>query len=512
MADSHLLIYGRFQNENQFKTVVLIRVDTLGDSLRFTPLLDQKGEDMAFNDYRVLNGEQLYLSHRDACLNRDNLKLGNQIYALNDQQQIDWQSPTILFSFSPFLPFESITPVGKDTVILANPYQIASYDIGERDVIAKADDLQGLKHVLPKSDTSFVVIDSVHLLEYNMNCELVFNNRLDYPPIDVSWRDRFKSSFLSIGRQKVTAFNDKGIPFISYGWEGFKDHFDSLSAIHWLRDSLFLSGYQNGDLKLGYINRFFYVDQSIVLGPADYELKDIKWSGEDIFYLLSDTNKQHDLLGRARMDQFFSPVMPDLSLEVLEVDTIYPNFNSNGLLNPEFELSLTVTNTGDETIESFYLNWRNIMDSSCAFDRFSRQYKRALAPGQKSEITLSIRDTLREPESPYQLCFSVSSPNGLVDTNLVNDSACYWVTLPKTGINEYTFKLPAVPSVIKAGKEISLPSDVRFTALYFMDGRQATPSVSSTKLGAPGGCKQGSYIAAFTYQGLPFRKVVLVAP
>lgn len=511
VEEDRIHIYGQFQNQDLSVSTTLLRVDTVGDSLIIVPSAAQKGEIMSFNDAIPYGKNNLFLSHRDACVNKDNLNLGNQIYRIDSNQQILWKSPIILYSFTQFKPFESITWLANDTFILSNKNEVLTYDLGDKTPLYREKDLTGFSFVLGRSDSTFSAISNRQFYVYNTKAEVKLSKPLDYAPLDFSWYGEARNAYLSIGKNKVSTLNYNGSTVISHGWASFRNDFDSLHRIHWLKDSLFLSGYKDGKWRLGRVNRFFEIDTSIVLGPGNYELQDLKWSGSNIYYLLKDTLQHQDVLGRASISHFFASQRPDIELGSIRLDSLITNPNQNQLFNPDFELSMDVRNAGEDTIKSFYINWKSGSDTTCAARRMSKRIYKTIAPKTQVTIQLQLSDTLLEPESEYPLCISVSSPNGLVDTNTLNNHSCDTILLPKTGIREYTFKLPEVPSVIKAGKRIPLPEDVTFTALYFMDGRTLVSNSSSSQLVTPSTCSNGTYVAAFLYKGIPFRKVVIFA-
>jgi len=511
VENDRIHIYGRFQNEDLSRSTTLLRIDTVGDSLMIVPAAAQKGEIMAFNHAIPYGKNNLFLSHRDACVNKDNLNLGNQIYRVDSNQQILWKSPIILYSFTQFKPFESITRLSNDTFILANKNEVLTYDLGDKTPLYREKDLEGFSFVLGRSDSTFTAIRNKQFYVYNTKCEVKLSKPLDYAPVDFSWYGEARNAYLSIGKNKVSTLNYNGSTVISHGWASFKSDFDSLHRIHWLRDSLFLSGYKNGEWRLGQVNRFFEIDTSIVLGPGQYELQDVQWSGSNIYYLLKDSLEHQDVLGKVSFRHFFTNQQPDIGIGSIRVDSLITNPNQNGLFNPEFELSIDLINPSQDTIKSLYINWISGSDTTCSARRFSKRIYKTIAPKTQVTVQLQLSDTLLEPESKYPLCLSVSSPNGLIDTTTLNNYSCDTVLLPKTGIGEYTFKLPEVPSVIKAGNRIPLPENVTFTALYFMDGRTLVSNRNTSQLVAPATCKDGTYVAAFSYKGIPFRKVVIVA-
>lgn len=122
----------------------------------------------------------------------------------------------------------------------------------------------------------------------------------------------------------------------------------------------------------------------------------------------------------------------DLALTDVGFDTAYVTHPSSLPANVYeliFVCRLTITNTGTDTIHSFYANAESYLFGPCGYFKYWKEFNNLnIAPGQTTSIAI---DTLNEygmyiPHFPftYQFCSWVSCPNNKPDRNPSNDYLC----------------------------------------------------------------------------------------
>lgn len=159
---------------------------------------------------------------------------------------------------------------------------------------------------------------------------------------------------------------------------------------------------------------FAIVDSTIMVGGTESDVK-------NHCYL-----KAYSTTGNAT---YYSS---DLTLTNVGFDTAYvthPSTLPADVYELIFVCRLTITNTGTDTIHSFYANAESFLSGPCGNYKYWKVFDHLnLAPGQTTTIAI---DTLNEygmyiPLFPftYQFCVWVSCPNYKPDRNTSNDYLC----------------------------------------------------------------------------------------
>jgi hypothetical protein len=124
------------------------------------------------------------------------------------------------------------------------------------------------------------------------------------------------------------------------------------------------------------------------------------------------------------------------------VDNLYAQptqFAPPGVYDIAFETFVTVKNFGSDTLNSLFLNSRLFTFYPCWVNHYLGSFNITIAPGDSVEVAMGyLYDYSLYNPGPvlsYSACFWTSAPNGKIDSDHANDSACFSFQMP-VGIEE----------------------------------------------------------------------------
>lgn len=504
-----MLVYGRFQNGYLAKTKPIIRYRLLGDSIAFDRSITDKGEVYSGNLLIAEDAADLLLAHESSCLSR---ATGNYLYNLDTAlnkvsrtNRIKLSAKTITAAMT------QATKLNQNSYIMASDDVLVIYDYSQQNAKYKSRDHNNLMIAGRLDDTSFAVVSDSIFKVYNWEMVLAFSYNLNLHPIFISPIKGSSINFLALGRQSFSVLKSNGTTRYSHPWTFLENTFDSLHSGHWDADTLYLSGFKNDQWILARLNNQYFVEKSIELGDTSNQLVDVIIEHNKAYFLMKANSAiPYDFLGMADLDTLSKPNFWDIGVDSLRVDEIVPNFTQQGLLNPEFKVTTTVSNHSTDTLRSYFVNWVSTVDTGCTAPRFSYLIHDTIAPFESKEINLSITDTLVLPvPSQYKICLSVTSPNGGVDNKPLGNEICEIIDLP-ISIHDYPAAFKSIPSVFRIGEPIPLPESVLLSDLFLIDGRQCQINRLASNTLVSGQVKPGLYIAVFTTDNEIMRKQILI--
>ncbi|MGB0429497.1 MAG: hypothetical protein ACPGLV_03420 [Bacteroidia bacterium] len=442
---------------------------------------------------------------------------GNFIVHLNSAYQIIKSKQRILYFFKNIRePIKSAHFISNNAIVLSTQSFVTTYNITNNKAFAFNDSLSGYDFILPLAN-SFICLTDNYFRVFDFECDLKGQQIVDFAPRQII-NLKSRKGYIAIGKQNLAILNTKGVAIYEHNWSFLQPEFDSLANCFYKNDTLNVVGYKNNNWKLAQLTDQFDFISSTLIGNVQASFSSRPFTLNDIFIIENKihclkqfelNNQKIDVLEIYKRDTLLLPNKPDIAINKLVIDSIKSN-SDNGLLHSKFYSKAAITNTGNDTIRSFYLNWASSANTDCTGHRVSKQIKTLLEPNATDTLSFEFIDSFLLPKTTYEVCLSLTSPNAQLDTFWLNNTRCTSVLLPTVSVNEHKLSDFNIPTLWQKGEAIFC-NDFKTVQLFDMNGKAVLINLNSGMFHFSDYLNTGPYIVVFKSDTkLAIGKIVIV--
>lgn len=508
-SQGKLYLKGQWQNTIGHNTVGLQEIKFFKDSISLTPKIEISGEAPTLNHFIAKKSGVGFIGigYENGCRY---LASGNYFYHFDDALKQNRKKTRITYFFRNIAePIKYAFFLDDITLVLANNDVVVTFNIQTSRATFFNDSLSEYTNLIP-FEKGFVAIEGEKFHLFNSNCNVVGTQFLGFNPVDLI-KLKTGNGFIAIGQNKVAVLNRSGSEIYEHSWDALKTSFDSLESVFYHKDTLNLLGYKDGFYQLAQTtDQFGILSLTVLSNVKTHVIKDVTVKGNHIYALLSqkEADQSIDELHIFKRTNALQNKSLDIALRALFIDSIISHENK-GQLHAKFYGTYLVENYSADTISTFFINWKSSNEAGCLGPQSSTKYNRPLAPLATDTLQFAFADSFLVPQSLYDLCVSVSSPNGFTDTATSNNSACSFEFLPPLSLKNQKLNKIEMPTMAKLGTRLPVDLNANYT-LIDLSGKAIPLLHNSIFVEIPINLHVGVYVLLIQTQEFAFSNRLLL--